>query len=474
MVVVARNPHHAWPAVTRDHLTHLTTGRVISAYLQDALNNDEVVNLPKGVPMPCTYNTRVAGTQIELYDRFIEERMPIPSIDFAEEASLVRVQLQWRDRDIFHKNSLTPTGGPFGRKRWGQRSIGRYRLARCGQVHYTRVPVLIDTVSRIDMDTSCSGTSVRPLVGAIVVNWNGLSDTLECLASLKKQTYDNVKIVVVDNGSDGDDAARIREAYGDFVAVVRTERNLGCAGGFNVGIDYLLSKVHPDFYLLVNNDVTVAGDTVELLVEALTTHPGVGIVGPKIYYKDYNGRSDVLWRAGGTISRWSLKVHRPIGDGHNDCEEYNQEREVDWISGAVTLFTREALRDGGHLNTWYFIGYEDIEFCLKARAAGHRILYVPRARAWHEVGASVRKMHLSYADPGAYYYLIRRTFPTHAYVYHLALFPLLLARWGILFVARSRDAGQLRRFAGDLWGFVIGRRRNTGSDSRSDGSSTPG
>ncbi len=324
-----------------------------------------------------------------------------------------------------------------------------------------------------DIDSFRTGRSVRPLVGAVTVNWNGLSDTLECLASLKEQTHKDLRVVVVDNGSDGDDAARIREAYGDFVTVIRTERNLGFAGGFNVGIDYLLGEVHPDCYLVVNNDVTVAANMVEILVDALATHPSVGIVGPKIYYKDYHGRSDVLWSAGGTISRWGLKIHRQIGDGHNDGEEYDLQREVDWISGAVMLFTPDALRDGGHLNTWYFFGHEDIEFCLKASAAGHRILYVPRARAWHEVGASARKMHISYADPGAYYYLIRQTFPTRVYLYHLALFPFLIARWGILFAVRSRNAGQLRRFGHDLKRCVTGRRHSTGSAQSDAHTTTP-
>ena len=93
---------------------------------------------------------------------------------------------------------------------------------------------------------------------------------------------------------------------------------------------------------------------------------------------------------------------------------------------------------------------ECVELCLKAAAAGHRILYAPRARAWHKVGASARKVGISYADPAAYYYLIQQTFPAHVYAYHLALFPLLLSRWAVLFLLRSRDRSQLRRFVLDI------------------------
>ncbi len=322
----------------------------------------------------------------------------------------------------------------------------------------------------VDRDTATaamtdSDSIQPPLVGAITVNWNGLSDTLECLDSLRNQTYRNLHVVVVDNCSEGNEAERIREAHGDFATVIRTERNLGSAGGFNAGIKHMLTRARPDYFLIVNNDISADVDMVERLVETMRSHPETGIVGPKIYYKDYHGRSDVLWSAGGVINRWGLKIHRQLGQGADDRAEFNSEREVDWISGAAFLFTHEVLRDVGYLNTWYFVGHEDIEFCLKATAAGHRVVYAPRARAWHAVGASARKLSITYADPGAYYYLIRRVFPTHVYLYHLALFPLLLARWGILFAIRIRNAGALRRFAGDLRGFVTGRRPNAELDA---------
>lgn len=306
-------------------------------------------------------------------------------------------------------------------------------------------------------------SAMNPLVAVITVNWNGLSDTRECLDSLKNQTYQNLRIVVVDNASDGDDAERISEAYGDVVTVVRTHTNLGCAGGYNTGIRHVLAGMAPDYFIILNNDVTADRDMVKMLVETAASHPAAGIVGPRIFYKNYHGRSDVIWSAGGTISRWGLKIHKQLGDGCVDSSDFNNEREVDWVSGAAMLFTTEVLADAGYFNTWYFIGHEDIEFCLKATTAGHVVMYAPHARAWHEVGASARKLNITYTDPGAYFYLIRQTFPAYIYIYHLALFPLLLARWTVLYVTRSRDPGALRRFLRDLRRFVTGGRRNTTS-----------
>ncbi len=290
----------------------------------------------------------------------------------------------------------------------------------------------------------------RPSVCAVTVNWNGLSDTIECVDSLLAQTYPLAQIIVVDNASDGDDADRLTARFGKSITVVRNSSNLGCAGGYNSGIHYAMAGASTDYILALNNDVVAAPDMVSELVRCALTDPAIGIVGPKVFYYDWNGRRNVIWSAGGTIHRWGLKLHHQLGDGVESAVAFNQTRDVDWISGAAILITPAALKDAGYFNTWYFVGHEDIELCLKAGAAGHRIVYEPRAQAWHKVGASAKKVGITYADPAAYFYLIRQTFPSHVYVYHLALFPLLLVRWGLLYVATSRDRSQLRRFLVDF------------------------
>jgi GT2 family glycosyltransferase len=302
------------------------------------------------------------------------------------------------------------------------------------------------------MSEAPSGHGVR--VCAVTANWNGLDDTIECVKSLLAQTHALAGIIVVDNASKGGDADRLVERFGSAITVVRNSTNLGCAGGYNTGINYAMSHLSPDFILAINNDVVADAAMVAEMVHATAQDPRIGLVGGRIYYYDWQGRKDVIWSAGGTIHRWGLKIHTQRGDGAADGPAFDAPRELDWASGAALLLTPAALRDGGFFNTWYFIGHEDVELCLKASAAGHRIVYAPHAKAWHKVGASAKKVGVSYADPAAYYYLIRHTFPTHVYLYHLALFPLLIARWGVLFLARSRDRAQLRRFVSDMKRFV--------------------
>jgi GT2 family glycosyltransferase len=294
----------------------------------------------------------------------------------------------------------------------------------------------------------------RVRVCAVTANWNGLEDTIECVRSLLAQTPPLAGIIVVDNASHGGDADRLVERFGTAITVLRNPTNLGCAGGYNTGIRHALSRFSPDYVLAINNDVVADPRMVAEMVGAAGRDPRIGIVGARIYYYDWHGRKDVVWSAGGTIHRWGLKIHRQRGNGAVDDPEFDEPRDLGWASGAAMLLTPAALRDGGYFNTWYFIGHEDVELCLKASAAGHGIVYAPRAKAWHKVGASAKKVGVSYADPAAYYYLIRHTFPMHVYLYHVALFPLLVARWGILFLVKSRDRAQLRRFITDMKRFV--------------------
>lgn len=292
--------------------------------------------------------------------------------------------------------------------------------------------------------------SSNPKVSVIILNWNGLEDTIECLESLRNIDYPNYEVIVVDNASDGDDAQELKNKFGSYLKVIQNDKNYGCGEGFNTGIRYALAHSNPSYIMIMNNDIVVAPDFMSELVKIAETEEQIGIVGPKIYYYDYKGRNDVIWSAGGRIRRWSLKIHRQIGENDNDLPKYQKTTDRDWISGAVMLFKSQITEKVGLLNPWYFLGHEDIEFCLKARRYNYRIVYVPNSRVWHKVGASAKKAHITYADPSSYYYLIRHSFPLHIYIYHLLLLPALIFRWGVLYILKNRDRKALGRFFSDL------------------------
>jgi hypothetical protein len=268
----------------------------------------------------------------------------------------------------------------------------------------------------------------RPKVCVIILNWNGLKDSIECLESLKKITYTNYDIIVVDNASSGNDVEVLRGRYGDYIHIIQNDKNYGFAEGNNIGIRYALAHLPPDYVFLLNNDTVVAPDVLDELVKAAEDDPKIGIVGPKIYYYAINGRKDVIWSAGGKIRWWHPWIYNGIGHKDNDLPQYQRLRTVDWASGAAMMIKRTAIDKIGLLNSQYFFGTEDVEYCLKARKHGFRVTYVPAARVWHKAGKSRLKQGPRFSDLPPYYRLIRRNFPFPIYIYQLLLAPILLAR----------------------------------------------
>ncbi|GAG89310.1 unnamed protein product, partial [marine sediment metagenome] len=97
----------------------------------------------------------------------------------------------------------------------------------------------------------------QPKVSIITLNWDGLEYTIECLASLKKITYPNYEVIVVDNGSKGNDAQVLEEKFGDYIHIIKNDMNYGSRGGVNIGMRYFLNNSNSDYLLLLDNDTVV-------------------------------------------------------------------------------------------------------------------------------------------------------------------------------------------------------------------------
>ncbi len=225
----------------------------------------------------------------------------------------------------------------------------------------------------------------RPRVATIILNWNGIEDTRECLASLRKVTYPDQRIIVVDNGSDGDQAGQLEREFDGFVEVVRNERNLGFAGGANVGIRRALEQ-GTDYVLLLNNDVTVDPAFLDAMVNAAAGYKRLAALSPRAYFYD---PPNVIYSTGGTVKRWT-GVARQIGRGEEDSGQFERPARRDYADGLCMLIPSAALDRVGLLDEDYFAYWEETDWCVRASDKGLRCYYVPEAKVWHKAERSRR------------------------------------------------------------------------------------
>lgn len=243
----------------------------------------------------------------------------------------------------------------------------------------------------------------HPKVSIIVLNYNGLSDTIECIESLKKISYPNYEIVLVDNGSAGDDAKVLRGKYGNYLHVIENEKNYGFGGGNNIGMRYALTNSNPDYLLLLNNDTVVDPEFVTEMVKVAETDPAIGVAGAKVYYYDEPDRVQLvsqkidLWKEDITLILGGVK-EKILGRKKFDKGRCEPAKEVDMVSACCCLIKRKTVENIGFLDDGYFILYEDFDYCFRAKKAQYKIVYVPKAKVWHKVGRSVSKVKKE--DPG--------------------------------------------------------------------------
>ncbi|MFH1536965.1 MAG: glycosyltransferase family 2 protein, partial [Patescibacteria group bacterium] len=218
----------------------------------------------------------------------------------------------------------------------------------------------------------------QPKIGILILNWNGLNDTVNCLASLKNQNYSNYKILVVDNGSDQPEHEILKQKFGDFVEVIRNEKNLGYAGGNNVGINELLKDDSIKYIWILNNDTIINPDCLNELIQNMNDEK-TGIAGPSIYHLD-----NTIQSLGGKINLYTGKF--------TDIKEGPQNPfEVDYIIGCSILIKTNLLKKLKGFNQKYFSYTEDVELCIRAKKLGFKILSVPKAKIQHKEYASSKK-----------------------------------------------------------------------------------
>ena len=237
-----------------------------------------------------------------------------------------------------------------------------------------------------------------PLVTVVILNWNGKEYLAPCLESVLGQSYPRFRTVVVDNGSRDGSVQLIEKKYSDSLTLIRNEKNLGFAEGNNRAIDYALDK-GTDYICLLNNDAVVDRGFLLPLIRAAESDGRIGILGPRVYF---HHRPRRIWSEGIRVNSRTGRVVTPLYR-RSDREAGNAVREWDAVSGAALLIKKKVIEKTGRLEADYFVYYEDVDWCVRARRNGFRVITVPSSRVRHRVSSSLR----GGTSPVTMYYLVR-------------------------------------------------------------------
>lgn len=273
----------------------------------------------------------------------------------------------------------------------------------------------------------------EPKVTIVILNWNGLGDTLECLGSIAGLGYQNFEIVVIDNGSDPREAEKIKVAF-PAVAVLRHQNNLGYAAGNNRGIRYALEQ-GTDYVWLLNNDTAVAPDCLAELVAAAERHKRVGLLSPVIYH--YATPFDIQFS--GVLLDRQQEVWITL-KSLQDTHAASQAGPV-FLWGTALLVKRQVVDTIGLLDERYFAYQEDLDYCLRATAAGFQTLVVPEAVLRHKSARSLGGED----SPVKEYLFVRNSYllwSTHLTGWRRYTYPRRYLAWVLTRVVAARQAGK--------------------------------
>jgi GT2 family glycosyltransferase len=241
----------------------------------------------------------------------------------------------------------------------------------------------------------------------VVLSFNSKKYIKECLDSLVLQK--GVEVVVVEGGSTDGSKEYLRENF-NKLKLIEIKKNLGYAGGNNVGLQYALDN-KADYVWIVNPDIVVAPGALEEMTKIMESDDKVAVVAPKIYFaagyefhKDKYKKKDlgrVIWYAGAE-NDWDNVFARHFGIDQVDKGQFDKETEVGYASGSSMLLRADVLQKTGLIDERYFLYYEENDLCQRIKSIGYKLMYAPKSIAWHKVGQAA-----GIGSPFADYYITR-------------------------------------------------------------------
>lgn len=294
----------------------------------------------------------------------------------------------------------------------------------------------------------------RPLVSIITVNFNQLDATCALFDSIRRQDYRNVEIFVVDNGSRENPAQVFLEKYPE-VKFIRSEQNLGFAGGNNLAV----KQAKGDFIFFVNNDAELTEGCIARLLALFEQVPDLGIASPLIcYFPENNSKLQTpnfkhIQYAGMTRVNPFTGRNRTIGNKEPDKGQFVEPQPTAYAHGAAMMISRRVLEQVRPMDEGFFLYYEELDWCERIRRAGFSIWVEPRARVYHKESLTVEKLgalKTYYLNRNRVWFMRRNYSGWRLAVFFVFLFLVTIPKNMLLYLLRG-ETENLKAFLRGVW-----------------------
>lgn len=225
-----------------------------------------------------------------------------------------------------------------------------------------------------------------PSVAVVILNWNGKALLEQFMPGVIKSVYPNLQLIVGDNNSTDDSVAFLKANYPQ-VRVIVNDHNYGFAEGYG----RVLDQVEADYYVLLNSDVEVPENWIQPVIYAMEVDSNIAVAQPKIKWQKNKSQFEYAGAAGGYLDLHGFPFCRGrlFDTVEIDTNQYEDQREIFWASGAALFVRSKCWKEAGGLDPDFFAHMEEIDLCWRLKNLGYKVIYCPKAEVYHVGGGTL-------------------------------------------------------------------------------------
>lgn len=218
-------------------------------------------------------------------------------------------------------------------------------------------------------------------IDIIVLHFGDIKDTVNTVSSLEKFNRSYDQLIIVNNDPEID--LTKTELKGKSRVLINNKKNLGFAGGVNVGLKHAVVS-NADYVVILNNDTYISSDFINPVIKIMEENKSIGIASPVIEFNDENIKK---YDYGGKIIKWIGKTKHDNRSNISDKSIQN----ADYVSGCSMIISRKVIEKIGYFDEQFFLYYEDVDYCLRATSEKFKICTVPIVQIKHHLSKTIGK-----------------------------------------------------------------------------------